>query len=179
MSQANGDCPAPEARLDEIIADYLEAVQAGRAPDRDSILAQYPDLADELEAFFADHDKLSRLADPLRAIAQAAQAGLEIRPPARGTEQPGPREFGSYELLEELGYGGMGTVYRARQKALNRIVALKRIITGPWATQAELQRFRLEAEAAALLDHPNIVPIYEVGEYQGHRYFTMKLMEGG
>jgi tetratricopeptide (TPR) repeat protein len=179
MSHANGDCPTTEARLDDVVADYLEAVQAGRAPDRESILAEYPDLAAELEAFFADHDKLSRLADPLRAIAQAAQIGLEIPPLAGGSDGPRSREFGGYELLGELGHGGMGTVYRARQKGLNRIVALKRIITGPWATEAELQRFRQEAEAAALLDHPNIVPIYEVGEYQGHRYFTMKLIEGG
>jgi tetratricopeptide (TPR) repeat protein len=179
MSNANGHhLPAP-ARLDEIIADYLEAIEAGNLPDRCAILAAHPDLAVELEAFFADHDRLSRAADPLRTIARAARAGLDVPPPPAERDGGRPREFGGYELLEELGHGGMGTVYRARQKGLNRVVALKRIIAGPWATGAELQRFRLEAEAAALLDHPNIVPIYEVGDHQGHRYFSMKLMEGG
>jgi WD40 repeat protein/tRNA A-37 threonylcarbamoyl transferase component Bud32 len=152
-----------DERADQVIAAYLAALEAGERPDRDEWLRRHPELADELASFLADKD----------AVDRAFAGGRADQPPGL------VRYVGDYELLEEIARGGMGVVYKARQVSLNRPVALKMILARQLASPEEVQRFRFEAESAALLDHPGIVPIYEIGEHQGQHYFSMKLIEGG
>jgi WD40 repeat protein/serine/threonine protein kinase len=211
--------PAPDRDqdLNEVIAAYLEALEAGDAPDRSAILARYPELSAELALFFANQEHVARLTAPLRdgltpaagswpkslpALVEVADDGAATVPfPGvpwsgyregalgaglgqpheldRAAADPRVRYFGDYELIEIIAQGGMGVVYKARQVSLDRVLALKMVRAGRFVTPEDLQRFRLEAAAAAQLDHPHIVPIYEVGEHDGHHYFSMKLVDGG
>jgi WD40 repeat protein len=166
---------SPGDPLDAVIAEYLQQVEAGEVPDREALMAGFPQLADRLRAFFADYDRLDRQAAELRLPADPHPT-TDLDPPTG--ELPRVRYFGDYELLEILARGGMGVVYKARQVSLNRLVALKMILKGGLATPRDVSRFRAEAEAAANLNHPHIVSIFEVGEHEGQQYYAMQLIDG-
>jgi tetratricopeptide (TPR) repeat protein len=171
-------------RLEEAVVAYFEAVESGHTPDQSQWAARYPELATELAEFFASQDQVDSWTAPLREVARAASTDYRDWSLTQGDTPGSAAAFsgsivGDYELLEEIARGGMGVVYKARQISAKRTVALKMILAGPYASPADLQRFRAEAEAAAQLDHPNIVPLYGVGEDNGHPYFSMKLIEGG
>jgi serine/threonine-protein kinase len=161
-----------DRRLAALLSQLGDAVQRGEMVDIEAVCREQPALADELRQLWG-------------AVLVADAAGSHSRdveePPAAeaaGGRLELPCRLGGYELLEELGRGGMGVVYRARQVDLDREVAVKMILRGQLASPTDRQRFRAEAEAAARLDHPFIVPVYEVGELEERPFFTMKYVPG-
>jgi tetratricopeptide (TPR) repeat protein len=184
MPHESANTAEREERLSVALAECVEAVEAVPICDRTALLARYPEFARELAEFFRHRDLFNQVAAPLResiepvaALFPRVHADKPRVAPYDGN--PLPRFFGDYELLEEIGLGGMGVVYRARHKRLGRLVALKTIRSGALASQDDLRRFRNEVEAVAALDHAGIVPVYAVGEHDGQQYFSMKLLEGG
>jgi serine/threonine protein kinase/formylglycine-generating enzyme required for sulfatase activity len=188
MSSTPPASSSGEDRVNEAIAAYMQAIERGTKPDREKFLAEYADIAKELTSFFDNQAEFEKVAErlPPRTTAphsaEPVSRSDEPTRPFREHDVPSSKEilhyFGDYELVEEIARGGMGIVFKARQVKLNRIVAVKMILAGSFAGPEEKERFRLEAEAAAQLDHPAIVPIHEVGEHQGQHYFSMAFVEG-
>jgi WD40 repeat protein len=158
---------AGEGPVADIILGYLEAVDEGEAPDPQQLLAQHPEWAEELTEFFETEAFLATRYEPFRE---------ESEGPPPETEIP---VFGPFENLRYVGEGGMGVVYQAWDTKDQRAVAVKLLKGGRGASAEDKRRFRREAENMELQDHANIVRVYEVGEHEGRRYFSMELMEGG
>ncbi len=184
MTSENASHATHDPRLDRILAEYLEAIESGNDQNPSDWYARYSEFASQLQEFIAGQARL-------RDVVERAAAGLALQgadaPTLLGNVAPESmsheaahhlRYFGDYELLDEIARGGMGVVFRARQVSLNRPVAVKMILAGELATPEDVSRFRAEAESAANLDHPGIVPIYEIGQCDGHHYFSMKFIEG-
>ncbi len=196
--------PDGQRQLDHVISQCLAAIRAGIPPDREALLARYPALADHLRTFFAAGVAQTPSDGPVAPAwpgdqesgpspGEAATIGVgpaaAFEPTISVGQSPAcpgglsgsateAKQFGDYLLLEPIARGGMGVVFKARQVSLNRIVALKMILAGQFASEADVQRFHAEAEAAANLDHPGIVPIHEVGQHAGQHYYCMGFVEG-
>ena len=160
----------------QLLDELLLAIQSENASRREELLRQHPQLRDWIDVLQSlDHFA----ARPVGAeFAPTMLGSSETQTPRDNSFSSAARLFGKYELLGEIGRGGMGVVYKARQRDLNRLVALKMILASEWASAEEISRFQAEARAAARLRHRNIVGIYEVGEEQGRHFFAMDFVEG-
>lgn len=160
--------PDHDQRLADLLSELSRQQRHNEPVQFEAIVAQNPDLADELRQLWAAAQMADALARPSETLPQS---------PALSAIKP-QQQFGDYQLIRELGRGGMGVVYEARQQSLNRIVALKLVLHGELASAADRARFRAEAEAAARLIHPNIVQVHEVGDVAGQPYFAMQFVPG-
>ncbi|MEM1450388.1 MAG: serine/threonine-protein kinase [Planctomycetota bacterium] len=159
---------------DDVFAEVLSRIDSGETIDRDSLFREYPELADELSGVLDTADLVDRMAGPAAGESGGHDSGTQ-----ETSGPPLPCDFGEYELLEIVGSGGMGIVYRARQRGMDREVALKVLRAGGFARDVDLKRFAIEARAAGNLEHPNIINVHEVGEVDGQRYFSMDYVRAG
>jgi eukaryotic-like serine/threonine-protein kinase len=157
-------------RLAELIASLTERQQRGEIADVEAAASEHPDLADELRSLWATAQFAAAFASP--------KGDAPTLPTPSAEHSPPPDSFGDYEILEELGRGGMGVVYRARQRSLNRVVAIKLMREARLSSDSDRGRFLAEAEAAARLTHPNIVTVYEVGRQNSLPYIVMEYVAG-
>ncbi len=161
-----------DQRIAMILSDVADAICQGELVDLEIICGENPDLADEIRRLWG----ALLVTDTAGAI---YDEGLSDEPGiSRWKSLSLPTTIGDYNLIEELGRGGMGVVFRARQISLDREVAIKMILRGRLASEADLQRFLAEASATARLEHPNIVPVYEAGDIDGRPFFSMQLVVG-
>jgi serine/threonine-protein kinase len=170
--------------FEQILAEILQAEESGRTPDLGRYLDSFPELAGPLRDYFRDREGFERLAPQLDPAAADSTpcAAPQTAPSGAVTGQSirdGWPDIPGYEVLSELGHGGMGIVYKARHQKLNRTVALKMILSDGHAQTDDRQRFQREAEAVARLQHPHIVQIHEIGQYEGSPFFTLKFCPGG
>jgi len=175
--------PERDEQLAALIDRLAGEQRAGGTADIEAVARSHPDLADELRELWA----VAQFAHMARPAGPPSPAGaptgvftpsLTDAPTTQAPSAALPRDFGDFELLEEIGRGGMGVVYRARQKSLDRAVAVKMVREAHLATEADRARFRTEANAAAQLKHPNIVTVYEVGSVGGQAYLCMEHVGG-
>src|SRR5262245_42795748 len=167
------------AALEVIYTEFVAREQLGQRPRPDEFLTRFPKWREGLEQLFQIHGAVGNSAVGTAHVKDTPFPGEMYWPGGPLPSAEGGRRVGNYQLLEEIGRGGMGVVYKARQLGLNRLVALKMILTGADAGVQERARFRAEAEAAAHLHHPNIVQIYEVGEHDGRPYLSQEFVAGG
>jgi hypothetical protein len=166
-----------EHALEFIYGEVMLREERGEFPAIEEYARRFPGLAERLVLLFEVHRALESgsLLDPT-----VHDRPAESTDPGSGSGSAAPIPMiAGYEIVEELGRGGMGVVYRAKQIGLNRFVALKVILAGGHAGKAQIERFRAEGEAVARLQHPNIVQIHDVGEQEGRPYFALELVEGG
>lgn len=181
MSKNTGLNDEQEARLatvlDKLVQDSKDGASVG---DLDEVIRQHPDLEVELRELYATAMIASDLANSDELVIQSQESSDEgdaMKVPDFVPSDVGAM-IGDYEIIKEVGRGGMGVVYQAHQHALNRIVAIKMIPNAAFASSQDLARLRAEAIAAARLSHPCIVPVYEVGESNGQPWFSMQFIEG-
>jgi len=158
-----------DAELARLLSELEAEHRAGRVVDFEALERSHPELAGEVRELW----------EMARVLDQTAQGDAEAAAVSDRAAPPLPRSFGGYRLLRELGRGGMGVVYEAEQPSLGRTVALKTVLRGEQASAQDLARLRAEAEAAARLVHPAILPVHEIDEHEGQLFFTMQLARGG